>query len=456
MSNLFPLTLSAVEELYVAREMQIILDVAFDGEIDRSAFDSGLEQALARHPVLSALLEPRRWRRRRWIHTTSVRPRVSWSSFDQAEFPVEEEVIDLTVESGVRFYVQAGNGRSRMIVVFHHACCDALGALQFLADLFTAYAQHSVPGGAPPTWQKLEPERLLKRNRLSVHLPVGTTVVNFVRRTVEFGANLVLRPAASLAPPATAHVNRRLLPFPGSLTRTLDNRVLPELKRLARHKRVTVNDLFIRELFYVLRDWNRTQAPHLPMRRLSQMIPLNMRNFNHDRIPATNVLAGWCCNRHISEFEDPEKLLQSIHDEGVFLKTSRLPALVVISLELLHRVPGLINWLIKRPSSFSTAVFSNVGDPWRAVWGDWPATAEGFPIFGNIAVRDVNSASPMQFGNRASFTVWHANDLLRVAMRCNPQVFSLDDAEVLLDMLVKRIVALVEVRIEERRIQAAA
>ena len=101
-------------------------------------------------------------------------------------------------------------------------------------------------------------------------------------------------------------------------------------------------------------------------------------------------------------------------------------------------------------------VFSNIGDPWRAVWGDWPTTAEGYPIFGNIAVCDSNSASPMQFGNQAGFTVWHTGDSLRVAMRCNSQVFSLDDAEALLDMFVERIVALVDVRIEERRFQAAA
>jgi hypothetical protein len=238
--------------------------------------------------------------------------------------------------------------------------------------------------------------------------------------------------------------------------RTLDARVLLGLRRLARRRGVTVNDLLIREMFFVLRDWNRRHAPLATAGRLSQMIPLNMRNLHHDRVPATNVMAAWYCNRDVADLEDPEVLLQSIHDEGVFVRRSGLPALPLIVLGLLRWIPGHLQLLSRSPSNFSTVVLSNMGDPWRVACGDFPTTPAGEPIFGNIVLREAVSSAPLPAGNRAAFTVWHADDRMRIAVRCDRQFFSREDAESLLDMFTRRIAAVVEQRIEERPARPAA
>ncbi|MBI3864833.1 MAG: hypothetical protein HY290_23400 [Planctomycetia bacterium] len=460
MPELFPLTLAPLEEFLLADDQPFYrktfaLDLDFAGEIDRGAFEAGLRVALSRHPLLTARLERRRWGLSRWTQSGTVEPQVIWQDADQAIQVGEDEAINLDVEAGVRFHVQVGAGQSRMLVFVHHACCDGIGAIQFLSDLFTGYA-HCADGngcdvqGLTP----LEPERLRQRGRFPIRIPAGVTIGNFFRRAVEIGIRLLFRPATTLAAPVPTGAEVRRSTLAGSLTRTLDARVLLDLRRLARRRRVTVNDLLIRELFFVLRDWNLRHAPHAPVGRLSQMIPLSMRNLNHDRVPATNVMTGWYCSRDASELANPEALLQSIHDEGVFLRASGLPALLPMTLGLLRRIPGLVPWLSRRPSKFSTVVLSNVGDPWRAAWGDFPTTTAGEPIFGNIVLREANSASPLPAGNRAAFTVWHASDRMRVAVRCDRQLFSLADAETLLDLFTGRIAALANSGIEERRAAA--
>lgn len=457
MPDLFPLPLTATEEFYLVQEMIMVLELIFEGEVNREAFNVGLFQALQRHPLLSALMERRTLRAPRWVYTESVHPRVTWTAGWSATELADGETIDLTAEVGVRFHVQVENGRSRMIVAIHHACCDAFGALQFLSDLFIGYVRHLSPDSSDvPPYRKIDPERLRRRNEFALHVPAGISRWRFARRVVGMVVGLLAHPATVLAVPESDSRTRRSSTFSGTLTRTLDEHVYRGLRRLARQKGVTVNDLYIREMFLVQRDWNRMQAPQAPLGRLAQMIPTNMRNLNHDGIPATNVMSCSYCNRHVDDCDDPEQLLHSVHEEQVFVKESRFPATLVFWLRLIRKVPGLLRWMTVHGSSFATVVLTNVGDPWRVARADWPSTSDGCAIFGNLVLTEVNSAAAMPAQTRAAFTVWQAGERLRIAVRCDGRMYSRDDAQSLLDLFVRRVVNLVELQPESFEGKTAA
>jgi len=92
----------------------------------------------------------------------------------------------------------------------------------------------------------------------------------------------------------------------------------------------------------------------------------------------------------------------------------------------------------------SSVVLSYVGNPTRVLTERVPTNELGEPAFGNLALVDVNAAPPVRPKTRASFTVWHFKDIMRVGLRCDPYHYSAEDAQTLLDMYVDRIEALIE------------
>ena len=174
MSSVLPLPLAPFEEYLLLDDrpgyrMTFLVDQSFDGEIDRDAFDRGVTEASRRHPLLNAFVKRRWYGRRDWVSAGGARPAVDWGHIDQpVDFP-EDSGIDLTREVGARFHVRVGNGRSRLITTFHHSCCDGMGAIQFLSDLFAAYTRHLAPNAQKhPAYQPVEERHLLHRGYLPI------------------------------------------------------------------------------------------------------------------------------------------------------------------------------------------------------------------------------------------------------------------------------------------------
>lgn len=451
MAELFPLTLAPWEEFLVTEDLPgcrktFVLELDLTGEVDPTSFAHGIDQARQRHPLLDALVERRGWRRPRWVSALRSRPQVDWGTLCQPiEYP-DAGRIDLTSEPGARFHVRVGQGRSRISILFHHACCDGYGAIQFLSDLFTAYVHRLTPGNDNlPQFRRIVPERLRRRGALSACVPHDTGLSRFLWKTIALGLRLAFRRTDPLAIPGLTRFGDRhseRLTFPGNLTRTLEQRVYGDLRRLARRKAVTVNDLLICELLIALRDWNRAHAPSTHLKRLGVVVPTNLRNLDHDGMPAANVMGLAFYNRHSHECDDRDALLQSLHAECEFVKNSRLSSAILTSFDFFRRIPGLLK--LASTGTFGTVLLSNIGDPWRAVSTDFPVDHEGDPILGNLVLKDVNSVSPMAARTRAAFTVWQACDKLRVGLRCQPWIFSQRDAEDLLDLFVGRIVGLAQ------------
>jgi hypothetical protein len=500
MHGLFPLPLAAFEEFLLADDRPgyrktFAVELTLDGEIDKQSLEAGLDEAvrrhpllwalleqrqgcphrrhpllgallerrrwrrLRRHPLLGALLERRRWRRRRWIDAGNVRPQVIWGAIgDPVEIP-DDGAIDLETEVGLRIYLHVGQGRTQAVFLFHHACCDGYGALQFLSDLIVGYVRNLSPDAPDlPAFPGIAPDRLHRRDKLAVSYPPrGKRLWQFLWWSVKYWTRTIFRPAARLAAPRFATINpATTLSFPGTLTRKLEPRVFQDLRRLARRNGVTVNDFLTRELLLTVRDWNRTHEPDVPLKRLSVMVPTNLRNYDHDGMPAANVVSLVFFNRHVDECNDPERLLQSLHSEAEIMKSTRFAAGFLDWVRPLCHIPGLLDYLCRGSSHFATVVLSNVGNQPRAIWSNWPSTPQGDPIFGNLVLRDVNSASPIPTQTRAAFTVWQTNDELRIGLRCDRHVYSRYDAQALLDLFVKRVVLLAQPGDSDSRARLAA
>lgn len=449
--DVFPLPLTPIEELLLSEDLPgsrqtFMLELSCDGEVDRASLEVGLDQALLRHPLFTARLERRAFGRPRWVHPGTMRPRVLWSGLEAPLEFKEDEHLDLEQEAGLRVYIQVGAGRTRFTVLFHHACCDAYGALQFLYDVVVGYARHHAPLSPDlPTYRPLTPALLVQRGNVRVSVPRGWERWRFLRTVAGLTFRLLVqRPLPPAVPPRSVPAATRPLPFPATLTRTLDRRIFRELRRVARRSGTTVNELLTRELLLVARDWVGARTRLRAADRLAIMLPTNLRNLDHDGIPAANVVGCIVCNRRADECADPARLLRSIREELEFARNSRFGALFLLWIDGLRRVPGLLRAVHAWGGTFATFVLSNVGDPLRAIRAGGPTTADGDPIFANLILRDVSAASPPPPQTPAAFTLWQIDDALRVGLRCNPRLFARDDAEALLDLFAARIVSLAD------------
>jgi|GEM_PF-3401391 len=444
-AGLFPMVFEPFEEFMLANDRPgarntFAMELTFAGKVQREAFEAGLDRALSRHPLFCALIVRRYWFRPRWVDAAGIRPRVVWSDSADQFNSSHDEGIDLSREVGLRFYIWNGAADSKMFVIFHHCCCDAVGAVQFLSDLFTGYARNVDADSAElPDYPYVLPEKLKQRGDLHIHPQQGRQFWWYLWQSLVYASRTFLLPAARLAVPRS-HDAEKVPPAKscGCLTDRLGRDVHRALKNLARRQGVTVNDLLMRELFLGIRDWNATHEPGLNGQWLSLMVPANLRTLEQDGMPAANIVSATFFKRHAEECADPARLLESISQESVYLRTTRFAAGFLTYLRWLRWIPGFRS-ACGHGGYFATAVFSNVGDVWRLCKNGFPSDFHGHAIMGNLVLKDVNSASPLPNGARAAFTIWQANEQLRVGLRYDANHFSLSEARSLLSLYVSRV-----------------
>src|SRR5262249_17001477 len=82
----------------------------------------------------------RSWRRALWVPATNPSTAIDWRDDDSPVSCPRGARIDLTHEGGLRLWMRRGDdGRGVLTLQYHHACCDGIGALQFLGDVFDSY-----------------------------------------------------------------------------------------------------------------------------------------------------------------------------------------------------------------------------------------------------------------------------------------------------------------------------
>lgn len=456
MSGVLPLPLAPFEEFMLVDDrpgyrVTFLVEQTFDGEIDRDAFEIGVSEASQRHPLLCAFVKRRWFGGWKWISAGDARPTIDWGTLDQPINYPAETGIDLASEIGVRFHVRVGNGQSKLVTQFHHSCCDGMGAIQYLSDLFAAYTRYLYPNAEKhPEYQPVKPTELLKRANLQVHRDATMPWFRLFLRTLAYAWKYGIHAPMPLARATSNSKLNTPLAYPGTLTRTLSPSVQRSLRQVARRYDVTVNELLVRELMLTLRDWNQRHTTVKANDQISVMVPTNLRNLDHDHMPAANVMGSVAFQRSVTEMTDPDKLLASIKEESQFYKKWRYGAAVLDGLKVLRWVPGSLRMILNRNRSISTAMLSCIGDPSLAISAIFPVNADGNPILGNLVFADLNTAPPIRPLSHASFTTWYYSNKLRLGVRCDSAVFTQEAAQELIDMYADRVVA-VAAKAGERR-----
>ncbi len=425
--------------------MTFVIRLEVSGELQREPFLSALRTALDRHPLLKSRIIRVGWRGWCWLPSEADEPLVDWTDADTNSnadarliLPLGE-FIDLTREVGLRVWARAAFEQARLTFQFHHAATDGLGAIQFLGDLLAAYGRATVlPGEEVPEFGPLEISRLRTRGD---HGParVESWRQRFadLKLFVEEAWHLFARQPKPLAVRTLSDAERSI-EFPSLLTRRLNRHEAAQLREFASKRGVSPNDLYLREMFLTLHDWNRERSSWRPSHWLRIGMPVSMRTEQHDGLPAANVLSMFFVARQLGDRIDTDELLKDLHQQTDRIVNRRLGWYFATGVNWSARIPGALNFSVSERHCLATVILANVGDIRRQMSARFPLQ-RGKIVAGNIVLESFEGAAPVRPQTHAGVSLGtYAGELI---VNLHPDAWHLSraDADELLDRFVNRL-----------------
>jgi hypothetical protein len=437
-SDPFPLELTPFERYMLEDDrpdypMAIIARAKLSALPRREAFVEAVVEALGRHPLLRARVR-RSWRRAFWVPATGQRASVDWREDDAPVTCPSGARIDLAREVGLRLWMRrAGDGRGVLTLQYHHACCDGIGALQFLGDVFDSYHRMVTREDAPRVPR--DAACLRERGRISTGEPPGGRRKAFDGRCVRELVRRYLwqRPVPLRVPDGAGQARGT---FPHLLTTTLAPEELKGLHAAARGLGATTNDLLLRDLFLTLAEWGGSQWGRDWLRVL---MPISLRDGEDLHMPAANRIGYVGLDRRVADCGAgrSDELLAGLRAET---RASRFGQMGDVFLGIIEGCQslGVLRPMLARRDCMATAVLTNLGEMSR--WLDARPTRRGRCVeAGDIVVEELAGTAPVRPLTHAAFAVCTYAGSLTLAMQADPHVFAISDARALLELYARKV-----------------
>jgi len=426
--------------------MTYTVRLKFLGRINNAAFDTAMDLAVRRHPLLGAHLVSNRSSNLTWVQTQAPFPYVDYG--DEAKpfrFPGTER-IDLSRHTGLRTWVRGSNERTEIRFQFHHCCCDGIGAYRFIEDVLCAYHTVIRPEDLVEL-RPLNPGLLSKRTqfglswwRLLLRLPL-----EIWGAVVGLAMFLLLRPQPLVSPeqPDKSEVDSpQLLDYP---THTFEVEESNRLRDSARVAGATMNDLLLRDLILAMDEWNAGLDKSTAGRLIRVMIPMSLRVAGDEVMPAANVVAMVNLDRWLKIYRNPSRLLTSIAWETRILQYCRFALTFIRCITLFEWIPGGLAFLTRANRCYATCVFSNMG----RVLAEAPLPRQdGKLVVGDLLLVEMGSAPPVRSFVATGLTCLYYCGQLTLVQNYDRHHFTPHAAAELMSLTVRQILKSAGSRIE--------
>lgn len=397
--------------------MTFVVQFEFSGNIDREMFQQAVDQALERHPMLRAIIQPAKASRDCWVLPEASRCQVTWGGLDERiEVEGAGVPINLRHEIGVRLWVHHDDERAVLTSVFHHSSADGIGAYHFLGDTLQIYSANFDEDC--PELAELDEVDLRKRIKANVSPELAAEA---------FGTKNVKLKHDSAQPLALPQGSNGDHPMPTAFPRfqshTFEKDEYRDLRLQAQSNGQNVNDLLLQSLLVSLCSWNEKQGVDVNQEDFCILMPLDLRDTDQPTFSATNVVTSSFIRRSADQIKDREQLSKSLREEVVRIKHQRHQSEFT---RLLLQAP--VDWSdalksYENENCLSTAIFSNAGDPTRRFLVELPRK-KGVVQCGNLVLDDLSGASPVRKLTRVAVNVFTYRRRLKICMRFDSKCFS--------------------------------
>jgi hypothetical protein len=446
---LFPLPLNLFERYMLLDDrpdypMTFALQARFGGQVRPAAFEAALEETVERHPLLHALVDTQTKGGAAWVDAGPVGPTLIWLPADTVIDSTTANRMDLTRQPGFRVWVRQDADTADVTLAVHHACCDGIGLLQVLGDLLASYGLRTATGDARPVLAPLDVEQLLARGRFTVEIPEGVSRLRVLWDTLKEAGKWIGRPPAPLwvSGDETSNVPAPPRSYPGILFHTFSETETRQLRAAARQRNATLNDLLLCDLFITCSQWNQTVHPSRPGRWLRINMPQNLRERQHDRMPAANAMSHAFLTRRLADCADPDLLLESLRRETEAIRRWHLGLYFLGGLSIAERIPGALRLgmaLLGR-RCHATTVLTNIGEFTRRFTARLPRR-NGRIVAGDLVLERLVGMPPLRPKTYAGFGAGTYAGELTVTVRGDLHRWRRDGLERLLRLYVARLSA---------------
>ncbi|MCA9216603.1 MAG: hypothetical protein KDB27_26215 [Planctomycetales bacterium] len=442
--RVFPLHLTPFESYMLLDDqpghpMTFIVQLTFDGQFNRDAFLKSVPPAIERHPLLNAIVQPKKQNRDCWVNAKQE-VRIDIAGIDAPLEFANGEFIDLRKEIGLRIWVRNDAGGGAMTFQFHHAVCDGIGSYQFIGDLLWFYAQQTDATDLPelPEIDVTELRNRLRANYKQEHFQLTEDEFQGEWKN---SAKMVFTQVNRLRPSEFAP-DSVSAPFPGIESVHFDKAWYRKFRKAAQALSMTSNDLLLEKMFVALGKWNRTNGG-TGFGRLCVMVPLDLRESMGGKMPAANIVTYAFIRAKQRLVKKTDEFRHWLREEMTFVKqtrfTSRFTNLIVGTV----RHPKLTRYALRSPKCLATATLSNTGDPTRRFHVEFPKV-NGNLRCGNLEITDVGGVPPMRQFTRATTSIFTYGRGLRICMRCDPHLFRAQDTGAVLETYANELRSVVE------------
>jgi hypothetical protein len=442
-SALFPLPFTPFEYYYWSDDSPeypkvFPVDLRFSGNLDETAFRSAVRAAQLRHPLLTALVDDS-GALPRWVNADDLHPLVDWAGETDPITHPDGAFIDLRREVGLRVWVRTSPAATRVVVQIHHACCDGLGCLQFLEDLFLCYVAALGTDAQAIPLPELDADRLCRRGHFvateNPHPTLRIALRDISIMTWQWSSILLRRAAVLAAPGAGGCAEKTTRDLFGFASYALDGAMVRQLRLIASGQGATLNDLLLRDMLCVLREWNKRHE-RKTRGRIRFNVPVSLREKGDEALPVTNRIGFAFVTEPPQNCTDAAKQLDAVRQEMERIKQWKLGLYFLGGLALATGVRGAVPWTLRRNQSLATMVLSNVG---RAFAG-WPLARRGNHIVvGNVVLERIAAVPPMRRLTRGAMVILDYADELTISLQCDPKFFDKQQTQMLLDAYAQQL-----------------
>lgn len=447
-----------------ASPMEFVLQLNGNGKVDTQLFNDAIVAELKQQPLLqsNASVGPTH-RLSHWCLAKSVAPQICWSTEKYSDgdgLPVDFAPIDLENEIGFRFYGwRFQNDNAPCVVMkfmFHHACCDGKGGLEFIEQVLLNYQSRLESGGGI--------ERLTSKQNRSLERDLPP--IKKLSMLERCWRSVVVRPrrvAKVLLSKPVQIVNRKFddqelaVGPPRHCSVTLDQATTAALGRFANSLGTTTNLVVARELFLALKAHGQTTADGKKASRRNQrlriLIPFSLRDERHQTMAVANCvsMAFLEASEHAlgngdASGEAGSALLNELTEQFKFIRRWQLEYSWIESIESFAKLWPVLKHFAKRnvdedgrksAKSIATCVMSNLGRVFRE---RLPITSEGYARFGELEIETVHLVLPCNTALCVNFSLNFYSDRLTLDVSFLPTLISAETAQSMLDLWAKKIV----------------
>ncbi len=404
--------------------MTSVIDVRLSGRLDEEVFRVALDEVVRRHPLLGCMVEPRRCMPC-WVPAARPKPMLDWGPEGSPRLCPRGVPIDLRRELGLRVWVRQGEQDATMTLQLHHSVCDGVGIIEVIGDLLAAYGNVVAKSAEKPKLAPLDPAKLRLREQFD-RTPSATETPwrDFWQRHWQSIDWFLFAPKPLLAPPERPATPSEPLELPGITVHVLGKADWKSFRRLASRHGISPNELLVRDLFLTLDRWNAQWKPNW-RGRVRITMPTNLRELEHEGMPAANLVSHAFLTRKRSVCRDPDRLLATVRTEIDQILRQKQGLWFLDGIRFIRRAP-LLKPVLELGRCFSSAVLTNLGNPVHRFTARFSYDC-GQAVIGDLRLLSIVGAPPLRPKTRAVFGLTICGGELMIATRCDPHLFNKDD-----------------------------